>query len=935
MTVPRKILYVSAATVSVVLAALLVVPLLFKGRISALAHAEVERAVDAQVAWGDVGLTFFRHFPDLTLRLDDLTVVGNEPFAGDTLLSMGGFGLVVDAGSLIGAIRGTAPLRVRSIQLDEPVVHLVVLADGTANWDIMKASDSPEPKPDETVSASPGLNVELRSLRVRDGALLLENARTGLYASLSGLEHTLKGDFSRDRFTAETRTHADGTTVRFAGLPYLEGATLDFRADVDVDAAAQRVTFAENELRLNNLLLTFFGSAATSGDNVALDLTFAAPGTDFARILSLVPVVYAHDFDALETAGTFSLQGRVLGEWGEQAFPSFAITADVADGMFRYPDLPLPARDISLHLAMDNPGGDVDSTVVRLERFHVRIGQQPIDAALTLRNPVSDPAVDLSVKGALDLADVARTVKLDGVEELAGVVRADAAVRARLSDVDNARWERVAARGNVAARDVTLKSDAIRQPVRVQEATLELSPQRVEIRSLQMQLGSSDVQATGALDNVLSWALRGEDLRGEATFASRYVTLDEWMSDDALQTIPVPAGLDLALAGTVDQLTFGALQMTDARGGLRVKDRRATLEDFTMKTLGGRIGVNGFYETTDPAGATFSVGLVMDSLDIPLASAAFRTVRMLAPVASFTLGSFSSELDLTGVLGSNMMPDLDALNGTGSLATTTLSVDGFPALRQLAETLGLPQLASPAFDPIRTAMEIREGRLHVRPFQLKMGDLDLAVAGSNGVDQSLDYQLTLAVPRALLGTGADQAVRGLLARAGEAGVDLEAADVIAVAVGLTGTVTDPSIRTNFSGMATAAGVQARQLLEQALKDRLAAVDEGADSATREALGRARVRADSIMREAETRATAVRAEARVRAEDLRTEGNRRADQVLAEAKNPVARVAAAALADRIRKEADDRATALVDEADRRAADLMAEARRRAEVIVTDG
>jgi uncharacterized protein involved in outer membrane biogenesis len=930
MTIPRRILTVAAVVVGVIVAALFVLPVLFKARIEARVQAEVERAVDAQVSWGDVGLTFFRDFPNLTLRLDDLTVVGNDPFAQDTLVTVGGFRLVVAAGSLIGAIRGTSPIRVRSAQFDEPAVHLEVLDDGTANWDIFSPRASAS---ETTASSAPGLSVELRGLGIRDGSMILENAQTGLYASLSGLQHTLEGDFSKERFVAESRTHSDATTLRFAGLPYLDGVALDFQADMEVEG--KRVTFAENELRLNDLLVTFAGQAAASGDDVALDLTFAAPSTEFAQILSLMPVVYASEFDALETAGTFSLQGRVQGDWGEQAFPSFTLNADVADGMFRYPDLPLPARDISFHLVMDNPGGDVDSTVVRLQPFHLRIGDEPIDAALTLRTPVSDPDVDLSVKGVLHLADVARTLKLEEVEELAGTVRADAAVRARLSDIDGARWERVAASGTVAAEDVSLKTGAIPQPVAVQRASLALSPQRVEVRSLQMQLGSSDVEATGSLDNVLAWVLRGEDLRGRATFASRFVNLDEWRSDDALQTIPVPAGLDLSLEGTVAQLTYGALQMTDARGGLHVRDQRMTLDDFTMKTLGGRIGLNGFYETTDPARATFSVGLALDSLDIPLASAALLAVRTLAPVASFARGAFSARLDVSGALGGDMMPLFDAMSGNGSLVTTTLSVEEFPALERLAEALSLPQLANPVFSAVRSSMEIRDGRLYIRPFQVKLGDFGLAVAGSNGVDQSLDYQLTLAVPRALLGSGADEAVRALIAKAGQAGVDLEAADTISVAVGLTGTVTQPSLQTNFSGMASAAGVQARQLVGQAVEERVTAAEERVDSTAQEALGRARARADSIVQDAATKAEAIRAEARELADELRAEGDRRADQVLAEATTPVARVSARVVADRIREAADDQANALVTEADERADALLADARRRADAILAGG
>ena len=932
MTLRKKVLVAVGGSVGLVLAALAVLPLFFRGRIEARAHAEIERAFDAQVGWSRVGLSFFRDFPDVTLSIADLTVVGKNDFAGDTLVSMRNFRLVLDVSTVIRGLRGTGPVLVRSVRLDGPDVRLRVLDDGAANWAITRGRDQGERPAGPSGRA---LSVELQSLAVTDGTLLLDDLETGLWASVTGLQHDLTGDFSRERFVVRTETRSDATTVRFAGIPYLERVALDFRADVDADMTTGRFALADNQLRLNDLLVAFSGSVIRSDDNLALDVSFDAPRTEFAQILSLVPVVYAHDFETLQTSGDFSLEGVVRGDWGADAFPSFSLTAEVGAGMFRYPDLPLPARDVYFHLAMTNPGGDVDSTVVRLERFHVVMGDQPLDATLTLRTPVSDPDVDASVKGTLDLADVVRTVKLDDVQELSGIVRADAAARARLSDVDAARWERVAARGSVAASGVNVRSSAFPHPIAVQEGTLALSPQRAELRSLRMQLGSSDVRATGSLDNVLGFVLRNEPLRGRATFHSGYFNLDEWKSDSQLQLIPVPAGIDLALDGTVDRLTYGALDMSDARGTLQVKDRRVTLEDFTLSTLGGRIGVSGFYETSDPSRPTFGVGMALDSLDIPGASAAFLTVRTLAPAAKFARGAFTARLNLDGALGAGMAPLFEALNGGGSLQTTTLALEGFPAMTRLADALRLPQLSNPTLNALRSTVAIQDGRLHVRPFQVQMGDFRLSVAGSNGVDQSLDYTLALAVPRSLMGGAADQALRTLIADAGRAGLDLQATDSIEVSVTLGGTVTDPSVRTAFGRAVGSAGERARQAVTETVEQRLDATEARGDSTAAENLRRAQATADSIIAAAEEQATAIRTEARRLADEVRAEANRRADQLLAEATNPVARVAAKAAADRLRKEADARAEAMVQEADRRAEALLAEARLRADAIVRGG
>src|SRR5690606_18323944 len=110
---------------------------------------------------------------------------------------------------------------------------------------------------------------------------------------------------------------------------------------------------------------------------------------------------------------------------------------------------------------------------------------------------------------------------------------------------------------------------------------------------------------------------------------------------------------------------------------LRIKDQRLTLESFALNLLGGSMTMDGFYETTTPARPTFNVALGMNGLDIPSAFAALNTVQVLAPVAKYAQGSFSSELRLTGPLGQDMVPLFEALSGQGTLRTSELQIRDF------------------------------------------------------------------------------------------------------------------------------------------------------------------------------------------------------------------------------------------------------------------
>jgi uncharacterized protein involved in outer membrane biogenesis len=885
---------------------LLVLPLLFRDRIAERVKTEVNRSLDARVDWRRAGLTLFRDFPNLTLTLDDLTTANVGRFEGDTLAAIRHLRIVLDLAGVLGNAMGGKPIVVRAVELDQPRLRLIALADGTANWDITrKTSEAARPERAKPVAMS------LRRLEIKRAAVTFDNRQAKLHASLRGFDQSLSGDFSRDLVTIRTRATADSVSLSFAGIPYLNRVRLDLTADVQADLARKAYTLKEAGLRLNDLRLALSGAANTAGKNLGFDLTFDAPSTKFRDILSLVPAVYAHDFEKVKTTGTIAVNGRVKGEYGDSAFPSLALNVKVDNAAFQYSDLPLPARDITLDLAIGNPGGSADSTVVRLREFHLLIGRNPVDANLVLRTPISDPDVDARVGGKVDLADIPRTMKLDGIDQLAGTVAADAAVRTRMSFIDKKQYDKVAASGTVEVGNLTLKGRDLPHPLAIRQASLRLAPERAELRAFRGTIGSSDLQASGTLVNLLAFAMRNDTLRGTATVRSNRFNLDEWKSGkEDLQIIPVPPKIDFGLDATVGELLYGKLAMTNARGRLRIKDQRLTLEDFRTNVLGGEIGLVGFYETTSPAKPTFDVGLKMARVDIPTAFQALTTVQLLAPVARYAVGSVTTELHLNGALGQNMVPFFPSLSGRGSLQTSRLVLKDFPPLERVVDLTKLQLLDNPTLEALRATFQIRDGRLFVEPFAVKLGATTMNVSGSNGSDQSLRYNLNLRVPRSELGEAANQALAGLLSKAGKAGLDIRAAPEIALGIQLGGTVTSPTVTADVGSAASSVREGAEQAVRQA-------VTEKADTA-----------GTRLVREAEQRAAAIRQQAESLAAKVKREGYQQADSLEARATNPLLKPGAKLAADRVREQSDTRAAGIVSEANQRADSLVAAARRQA-------
>ncbi|HEX8726959.1 MAG TPA: AsmA-like C-terminal region-containing protein, partial [Gemmatimonadaceae bacterium] len=297
----------------------------------------------------------------------------------------------------------------------------------------------------------------------------------------------------------------------------------------------------------------------------------------------------------------------------------------------------------------------------------------------------------------------------------------------------------------------------------------------------------------------------------------------------------------------------------------------------------------------------------------------------------YARGHFNSRLTLAGPLATDMMPVFDKLTGQGSFQTGTISVDSFPPLTKLADAIHVEQLRNPAMQALQGAFTIRDGRLYMKPFDVKIGGMAMTVSGSNGIDQTLDYTLALAVPGSLLGSSASQAIGALAASAGRAGIDLGSAAAVSVGVKVTGTVTNPTIRPSFAGTGNSVQAGVQEAVQQQVQTQVAGAKAKVDSAALEARRRASAQAQQLVAQAEQQAAAIRAAADSAAAKVRSAADDQAKALLAKANNPAAQMVAQAGADKLRSAANSQAANILSQANAHADSVVAEAKRRAAAI----
>lgn len=921
----KKILKIISIFVLALLILMIIIPLAFHKPIMNKAREEINKSVNARVDF-DLHLSLIKGFPDLFVELRNLTVTGIDQFEGDTLIAFRSFGLKVN---LISAIR-MKNIDIKSVILDKPRIHAVVLENGKANWDIMKDT-STAVTVDTTPSEPVHFSARLRKLLIKDGLMRYDDRQAGMQAVINGFNFLMKGNLANDFTSIAIKTSADAITFIMDKIPYLNRVKMAAHFDVDADMAKSVFTFRDNAFSLNELTLGWDGTVGLTGDSILTDVKFATKKTDFRSILSLVPAVYSHDFASVQTSGQFQLDGQVKGVYYDTILPSAMLNLQVTDGRFRYPDLPASVDNIQVNTLVDFHGEDMDLTTVDVKKFHLELAGNPLDVSLHIAHPVSDPQVDGLFKGIIDLGKVQSVLPLDSTT-LAGIVTSDVSFAGTMSMLEKEQYEQFKADGNVIVNGLTYKSSDLPQGLSIKNAELLFSPRYLDLRSFNMLVGRSDIQLSGKITDFLPYVFSNKTIRGNFVLTSGLLDANEFMSGSAtadtvtdttqMTLFEVPKNIDFTLNSGLKKVLYDKLEISDLKGLIELKNGVAKLTNLSMNLLQGSMQMNGEYNTSDLTKPSIDFNLKINEIDIPSSFDAFTMVARFAPIAKSAKGKVSAGISLQSLLDQHMNPVLPSVSGSGTLSSRSVEIGNSKIFEKLADALKNEKLRQIAVKDLNISFEIKDGRVYVKPFTTKLGSTSLTVAGDQGLDQTLNYAMALTLPRTEIGSSV---MNSLASAAAARGITVNPSETVNVKVKVGGTFSDPKVQPDLAG----SGEDVVSSVKEQVKDKVNQVVEERKEAVKAEVSK---KAEEMVAKAEAEAQQIRDAARKAAELERQKANELAEKTLKEAEGkPLAMPLAKKTADKIRKEGEEKAQKIIKEADQKADAIVEKARSEADKL----
>jgi len=428
-------------------------------------------------------------------------------------------------------------------------------------------------------------------------------------------------------------------------------------------------------------------------------------------------------------------------------------------------------KNIVIDTHIINETGLMNDTYVNLDKLSFQIDQDVFNAKANIKNLAENALVNAALKGTINLANVTKAypVKLD--KPLSGILKADVTTEFDMQSVEKSDYARIKNAGTIDLSGFNY-TDENGKTMNISKVLVAFNPSTVNLQQFNAKTGKSDISVNGVLENFYGFVFKNQELKGNFNLNSNQLAVNDFMTTEAPKTetatkkseaMKIPAFLNCSLTAKANTVLYDNLTLKNVSGKIIIKDQKATLQNGKTDIFGGSIAFNGDISTKEKT-PKFNMDLGLNAVDIMQTFTQLDMMKKIAPIAGIINGKLNSTIKLSGNLNeTEMTPILSSLTGDllGQLLSTTVNSSNSTLLSALDNNLNFVDLKKLNLNDLKTAVTFKDGKVNVKPFDIKYQDIKVNVGGTHGFDQNMNYNLKLDVPAKYLGTEANNLIAKL------------------------------------------------------------------------------------------------------------------------------------------------------------------------------
>jgi AsmA protein len=414
-SIVAKFLKITGITFGLILLLLFLIPLLFPGRIAEEVKSFANQKLNGELNFKEANLSFFNHFPSLTLTLSDFSLKGAAPFKNENLIAANEVAFGINIKSLLF----DKTVNIDKIYLSDALVNVKVNAKGEANYNVYNA----ESKITKKESSSTSLRLE--KIAIENTHIIYDDKSTKILIDAKGFNYIGNGDLDKAIFDLYTEAHIEDFDFTYDGQQYLKNKKVNADLITKINTNSLAFVFEQNNLKINKLPVEFKGKFDFLSNGYAMDFKIQSDDSKLNDFFTAMPPSYVTWLDKTKVKGRtdllLTLKGKYIASTNQK--PDLAFNIKIRDGFINYNDAPFPASNVFLNFDTKLPSLDTEKLQVNLDSIFFTVDKDYFKAILKTQG-LSKPKIEAHIQSKINLAKMDRALGIENMD-LRGILNVD------------------------------------------------------------------------------------------------------------------------------------------------------------------------------------------------------------------------------------------------------------------------------------------------------------------------------------------------------------------------------------------------------------------------------------------------------------------------------------------------------------------------------
>jgi hypothetical protein len=728
----RKLLKITLAFFGLMLVLILAGTYILERNVKSVILSEINKQLTVDVSVKKISLSLIRHFPQVTLRFEDVQI---PSLPGDTAPLLAAERLSLRF-NLLQVVRGNYMLR--NLDVNDGRLNLFIPRHGKPNYLIFK----------EGSGESTPFNIDLRKVKISNVDIRYHSESDSMRLHFLCKNNSLRGRFSTDQYDLKAAGDLCFYQSHIAGNHYFSGQQAEIDLEMVIDNNRNLYTISKGDVEIEGIPLGITGEVSDQKGNGQLHLSIEGREINLRHLASILPEKLKSLAAEYDPDGEVQFKGAIKGGYSGGKTPDISFHFGIKNAKIKHQESGTTLQDIACTGEFLT---SQDESYFRVSRLTASLPNGKVGGELVILD-FENPQVIAEIHADMPVSELSGFLSIKDAEVTDGNLKAN--LKLESSIALDSEWTigqllHCKTSGDIQFTNLTVKAKNYPEFSGV-EGNFRVDNNEIQVKTLKGKLQQEPFTFSGSISNLIPYLISGIN---NLTFRGNLHLAELDISDLAgtgkqekrasLPPIRIPGNISGMLNLQVDRIKYDLFTAERLRTTLKLASGTVTAESLRMEAFSGVLDGALVLTQENDSKLRLEADIRTNHTDINLL---FKQCRNFGQddltdqhLRGFMSGliRFSTSLKSDGTL---LWPTLEAI---GDIMVEDGALLDYKPVMELARYTRIDDLSNIHFKTLQNQIKITNRRVIIPQMEISSDAADLTVSGIHDFDGNIEYHLSI------------------------------------------------------------------------------------------------------------------------------------------------------------------------------------------------